>query len=68
MALFDGFGRLNVGGGQALLKMEHEETAELATHDGYDKPSLLKPTIQILIFRPVLQSTVVLVAALCYES
>ena len=35
MALFDGFGRLNVGGGQALLKIEHEERAELATHDGY---------------------------------
>ena len=60
MALFDGFGRLNVVGGQALLKMEHEETAELATHDGYfdeHEPSLLKPTIQILIFRPVMRSS-----------
>ena len=28
-------GRLNVGGGQALLKIVGEETAELATHDGY---------------------------------
>ena len=28
-------GRLNVGGGQALLKIVREEKAELATHDGY---------------------------------
>ena len=31
MALFDGFGRLNVGGGQALLKIVREEEAEHAS-------------------------------------